>query len=170
MNTIESLEYFKIINCNPNYDISNFGLVRNRKTGKLLYGCISNTGYPVISLSKEGKAKTYLIHRLVAEAFIDNPNNYDFIDHIDRNKINNHYKNLRWATHSMNMRNKKPHGKIDIAGISFHTTKQAYIATINGNDKRHKKEFSIKQYGNPQRALLHAKIWRKSQELKFDYF
>lgn len=52
-----------------------------------------------------GVNMTKLVHRLVAEAFIPNPNNYPFIDHIDGNPANNNAENLRWCTRSMNMLN-----------------------------------------------------------------
>ena len=48
---------------------------------------------------------TTLVHRLVAEAFIDNPQGYTEIDHVNRNKSDNRADNLRWVTHSENMRN-----------------------------------------------------------------
>lgn len=49
------------------------------------------------------------VHRLVAEAFIENPNNYPEVDHINRLKTDNTERNLRWATHSMNMQNTSRH-------------------------------------------------------------
>ena len=52
---------------------------------------------------------TTLVHRLVAEAFIDNPNGYTEIDHLNRNKLDNSVANLRWVTHSENMRNSTMH-------------------------------------------------------------
>jgi hypothetical protein len=164
------VEKFRIINNYPNYDISNFGVVRNRNTGRLLSGSIGNHGYPSICLSSKGTKNTLLIHRLVAQAFIDNPNEYDCIDHIDRVKTNNHYKNLRWATHSMNMRNRKSHGKVDITGISFGTRDKCYRVTINDDDgKRITKHFAVSKYGNKARALQYAKMWRLAQERKYGY-
>ena len=63
----------------------------------------SNNGYKTIMLrSNEGKAKIFRVHRLVAEAFVENPNNYPIINHIDGVKNNNHFSNLEWCTHSMN--------------------------------------------------------------------
>ena len=57
-------------------------------------------------MRKNGKCYGKYIHRLVAEYFIPNPNNYDEVDHIDRNKQNNHISNLRWCIRSMNKLNK----------------------------------------------------------------
>jgi hypothetical protein len=54
-------------------------------------------------LSKCGKAKTKAIHRLVAETFIDNPNRYNYINHIDCNKTNNNVENLEWCTQKHNV-------------------------------------------------------------------
>lgn len=64
--------------------------------------------YPSINISirdnnKFVKQIRYYVHRLVAETFIPNPNNYSEIDHIDRNKSNNHVSNLRWCSREENM-------------------------------------------------------------------
>lgn len=61
-------------------------------------------GYPIIGLSKNGKLRTRTIHRLVAETFIDNPNNYSIINHKDCNKTNNNINNLEWCTQKHNVR------------------------------------------------------------------
>lgn len=62
-------------------------------------------GYYVVDLYKNKIGKTTKIHRLVAEAYIPNPENKPMIDHIDQNKLNNSIDNLRWATHQENMCN-----------------------------------------------------------------
>ena len=59
-------------------------------------------GYIVVGLSKNGKQKNYKVHRLVAIAFISNPNNYVEINHIDENKHNNNVDNLEWCTRKYN--------------------------------------------------------------------
>lgn len=64
--------------------------------------CSYHNGYRTVGLTKNGKTKTTYIHRLVAEAFIDNPNNYKIINHIDEDKSNNYYKNLEWCTYQYN--------------------------------------------------------------------
>ena len=59
----------------------------------------SKTGYKFVILDK----KTCYVHRLVAEAFVDNPNNYPQINHKDENKANNSVENLEWCTEKYNM-------------------------------------------------------------------
>jgi len=59
--------------------------------------------YRSVSLSKNGKGKTYRIHRLVAEAFIPNPNNYPNVLHNDNDTSNNSVSNLRWGTQKDNL-------------------------------------------------------------------
>lgn len=55
-------------------------------------------------LMENGHKKLYLVHRLVAETFVENPYNYDIVNHIDGNKRNNNYQNLEWCTLSHNQR------------------------------------------------------------------
>lgn len=65
----------------------------------------NNRGYHTVTLTKDGISKQYGVHRLVAEAFIPNPNNLPEVDHIDRNPSNNIVDNLRWCTHKENLNN-----------------------------------------------------------------
>lgn len=87
------------------YTISDEGVVYRQhgtfvKSNK---GTQNKDGYCKVSLSKRGdKPKQYLVHRLVAEAFIPNPDNLPVVDHIDEDKTNNHVSNLRWCTHAQN--------------------------------------------------------------------
>lgn len=94
------------------YQISNIGRVKSleRKVGhrllkeKILSPTINNTkdGYLQINLSINKKRYPKLIHRLVAEAFIENPNNLPCINHKDENKINNNVDNLEWCDYKYN--------------------------------------------------------------------
>jgi uncharacterized HNH endonuclease L245 len=88
-----------------NYEVSSEGKVFNKKTGKELKGTFVRNEYHSVQLTIEGKPKTFMVHRLVAEAFCENPNNYAIVDHIDRNKLNNNASNLRWVDSSTNAKN-----------------------------------------------------------------
>lgn len=64
----------------------------------------STPGYYIVHLQKDGKAKTVHVHRLVAMAFIPNPNNLPFINHKDETRTNNRVENLEWCTPQYNLR------------------------------------------------------------------
>lgn len=85
------------------YEISNLGRIRNYKKHILSPNIVTN-GYSMITLCKNKIHNRCLIHRLVAQAFIPNPNNYPTINHIDENKSNNCVNNLEWCTRSYNSR------------------------------------------------------------------
>lgn len=87
-----------------NYLISSCGTVKNIKTSRILKQQDNGKGYKLVDLCKDGKATKKYIHRLVALAFICNPNGYKEVNHIDENKSNNHVSNLEWCTHAYNMR------------------------------------------------------------------
>lgn len=72
------------------------------KQGTVIKHIINNRGYHTVHLHKNGVQKTYLVSRLVANAFIPNPNNLPEVDHIDENKDNNCVSNLRWCTRQFN--------------------------------------------------------------------
>ena len=103
------------------YQVSNLGRVKSlnyRKTGKEKTLRLRNhkTGYVYIGLSKNGETKHYRVHRLVAETFISNPNNYLEVNHKDENPSNNRVDNLEWCTHTYNVyygaRNKRISNKL----------------------------------------------------------
>lgn len=64
---------------------------------------LHSEGYKIVSLTRGGKTKTHYVHRLVAEAFIDNPNNYPTVNHKDEDKTNNFVDNLEWCTYEYNV-------------------------------------------------------------------
>lgn len=85
-----------------NYQISDDGRVWSKKSNKWLKP-IDVNGYKKASLYKNGKEYQRLVHRLVAEAFIPNPNNYDEINHINEDKSDNRVENLEWCTPNYNI-------------------------------------------------------------------
>lgn len=95
------------------YQVSNFGNVKsldkvifnkgskkyNNIKGKILSQNKTNgNGYKIVSLNHNGNSKNHYIHRLVLTSFVENTNNYNYINHKDENKSNNHVSNLEWCT------------------------------------------------------------------------
>lgn len=92
---------WKKINRNNNYSINEVGDVRNDTSGRIKKPFVNKkNNYLIVDLYMNNKSKKVPIHRLVAEAFILNPENKLTVDHIDRNRRNNSIENLRWATYS----------------------------------------------------------------------
>lgn len=90
------------------YEVSSLGNIRKILINgqfKSLKTTPNNWGYYTIGLRKDGKVKQYRISRLVAEAFIPNPESKPYVDHIDTDKANNKADNLRWVTPSENSNN-----------------------------------------------------------------
>ena len=90
----------------PNYFIDLHGTVyvKRIKGFKIIKNQIAKNGYVRAELWKEDKGKKFLVHRLVAQAFIKNENNYPQVNHKDGDKANNYYKNLEWTTRSKNQK------------------------------------------------------------------
>jgi hypothetical protein len=85
------------------YEVSDLGKVRNTKSGKILAENPTETGYMKVNIRKDKQSYTRKVHRLVAEAYIDNPNGYEEIDHINEDKTDNRVENLRWCSRQMNL-------------------------------------------------------------------
>ena len=85
------------------YSVSNLGRVRSDRSGDILEPYYNEKRrYYYISCQKPGYRKNFILHRLVAEAFIENPNNYPCVDHINFNTKDNRACNLQWVTHKQN--------------------------------------------------------------------
>ena len=93
-----------IKNYEGHYQVSNFGRVKSIKFGKeiILKPVTDRHGYLLVSLWKNNKQKTYKVHRLVAEAFIDNSDNLPQVNHKDENPLNNNVNNLEWCNSKYN--------------------------------------------------------------------
>lgn len=101
------------------YEINEDGVLRNVKSKKIVVGYQEKNGYQRVRIENKclGPVVRTTIHRLVAEAFIPNPNNLPEVNHIDTDKQNNHVSNLEWTDHSGNMKHAYAHG-INTEGIT----------------------------------------------------
>jgi hypothetical protein len=116
----------KLIKDFPDYSILRDGRVYSFKTRKFLSGTLRN-GYVKLTLLNRYKPKTFVIHRLVAQAFIPNPENKPEVNHIDGNKLNNHVSNLEWCTRIENYRHAVSNN------LAFRSPKIVYQYDIKGN-------------------------------------
>lgn len=113
-------EVWKTITNYPNYQVSSLGRVKSIKRQiidswgrthnipeKIIFQRLRKDGYYDCKLCKNGKYKQFLVHRLVAQEFVTNPNplEYDCVDHIDTNRQNSCVDNLRWVNHKLNQNN-----------------------------------------------------------------
>lgn len=100
------MEIFKDIEGYDNYQISNLGRVWSKSRNKIMSvgKHKSNSGYVQVMLFKDGEYHWRYIHRMVAKAFIENPNNYRTVNHKDGVKTNNTADNLEWASDEQQQR------------------------------------------------------------------
>lgn len=130
------MEGYIIIKDFENYEINKQGEIRNIKTKYILGGCINSRGYKVITLSKDRKKTNVYLHRLLGIAFIDNPDNKPYIDHINGDKSDNDLSNLRWVNEQENSSNKikQPNKSSQYKGVSYvkKTGKWGSSIKING--------------------------------------
>ena len=89
-----------------NYIINPDGTVYSKNYNRCIKPFLNDKGYFRCELFNEGNKRNILIHRLVAEHFIPNPNNYTQVDHINRIKTDNNVSNLRWVTRRQNQHNR----------------------------------------------------------------
>ena len=85
------------------YAVTSCGKVWSYMSQKFLEPSADKNGYLKVNLSKNGKAKNFRVHRLVAEAYIPNPDNLPMINHKDENKTNNCLQNLEWCDAKYNI-------------------------------------------------------------------
>lgn len=161
-------EIWKTIKGFGNYEISNLGRVKSHKYrhSHIMSNSRRKDGYCRVTLCANGIRKNYFVHRLVAEAFIDNPNGYPQVNHKDENKMNNSVDNLEWCESEYNM------------NYSNGTPVEQY--TIDGKFiKRYDGVRQAQRYTNIERATISrcckgiykqagGFVWRYSQEVIYE--
>jgi hypothetical protein len=115
-----------------NYSVSNMGNVRNDRTNRILQPGVDGNGYFVVNLCKNEKPKTMRVHKLVANAFIEKPDDKTCVDHKNNNKLDNNINNLRWVTYTENNQNASisSRNSSGVKGVSFYKNLQKWRAHI----------------------------------------
>lgn len=151
---------WKTIEEYPNYEVSNTGLVRNKKSGRVLKPAKNTTGYPQVPLCNNGRCKLRLVHRLVAEAFIENtnPEEYDQINHKNSCRSDNKVENLEWCSGSYNMRHMVANGHSTIAKLDYkQASKIRELLLLGAKVKRLAEKFGVPPH--TIRNIKYGRIW-----------
>ncbi len=132
------------------YQVSNFGNIRSldrvvkcrcgyriAKGKNIITSYLNKSNYIQVDLSKNSKVKTFTVHRLVAQAFIPNPNNLPCVNHKDENPSNNCVENLEWCTHK-------------------------YNSNYGNNPSKHS-AIMYDRYKNPNTLKQFERIWKNNQ-------
>lgn len=135
------------------YQVSNLGRVKHLKKNKIKEIYHSKHGYCRVGLSKNGKMKNKLVHRLVAEQFIDNEMDKPQVNHIDGDKSNNRVENLEWVTASENQIHSYS------KGLNKGSEKQKEAVRINGL----KNSIKVLQLNKENKIL---KEWKSLSEIE----
>ncbi len=139
-------EVWKPIDGFPGYEISNLGKVKS--PNKILKTTPNYSGYHLVTLCNSKKYITPRVHRLVAKAFIPNPNNLPEVNHLDGDKSNNKASNLIWCSSKQNMRHAIETGLIKQKRLSLEEIKQIKFEYKNGKTVPElAKKFGISENG-----------------------
>ena len=168
---------WKTIDIFPGYKISNDGHVYSEKTKRVLNKIKNSSGYYHICLTIDGKMQYQLLHRLIAMAFIPNPDNKPFVNHIDGNKKNNMIENLEWVTNQENikhafdigiMKGKPSCRKRKVVQIDKNTNKiiQEFDSQLEASHKLNIHPGSLSSCLNKRYKTSGGYIWKYKEEVE----
>lgn len=147
---------FKPVKNFEGYYISDCGKVVSFKTKepKIMCTWYGSSGYEDVKLSNNGKISHKMIHRMVGDAFVPNPNNKNEIHHKDNNPKNNHYSNLEWVTRKENLKHsyETMSPTRNYKKCELHHEDNGYIKTFN--DKLSACKFASENYGCSHTSLM----------------
>lgn len=181
------MEEWRFVADFPQYMVSNLGRVKSlpreakggvtyRIVEKILKPAINNKGYEWVNLYDGARCRDFFVHRLVAEAFIPNPENKPNIDHINTNVHDNRVENLRWVTQKENLKNPISEERRMKAVRRACQTKEfgAKMSRIvselmkNENYKAKIREALVEKYKNPK--MRENAVLRNTQKKTVEHF
>jgi hypothetical protein len=135
-----TVEEWRTVPGHTRYSVSNTGRVKNNKTGRILKQSNARKGYLSVGLVPDGvrnEHTTFVVHRLVAEAFVPNPEGKPYVDHINRETMDNRPENLRWATGHENAVNNgiSRNNTSGFKGVYWNIGAKKWMAYIRHEDK-----------------------------------
>ena len=157
------MEEWKKIDGFPHYEVSDMGNIKSLYSGKILKPSLHWGGYLMVNLSENGKIKTKLVHRLVAEAFVENPQGKPSVDHINMNKQDNRAVNLRWQTQKEQLNNEDQ---------DYKTNQLCEKAKEIMRKYREENKEKLKEYGkvyreeNKEKLKEYDKVYREENKEK----
>ena len=163
----EDMTEWKCFDKYPKYLFSNKGEVKSYHSPipKFLKPVSDFHGYKMLTLYNGKKKKRYYLHRIIAILFVPNPYNSPFVDHIDRNKSNFHFSNLRWVTASENAKNRDPSSfsvtsrpifKCDLDGVIL----EKYVSAKEASRQTGISYTHIKDYANGNVTITRGFTWK----------
>jgi len=157
-------EWRDVVGYEDFYQVSSYGKVRSldrviartargvssnyTKPGALMSQSKKGSFYMRVCLSKESKSNKHYVHRLVAQAFKDNPHSLPCVNHLDGDKMNNNKDNLKWCTHAENNQHAKDLGLHNVHGEGCHLSKLTSIDVLDICDKLDNKDMTYKEIAN----------------------
>jgi hypothetical protein len=105
-----------------NYIITKEGSIISKKTGKQIYVHVNKKGYNFVRLYDNGFSCTCLVHRMIAEMYVPNPDKLPEVNHKDGNKSNNNHWNLEWTTRKGNVDHAVANGLVP-SGVNHYSSK-----------------------------------------------
>lgn len=163
------MEEFRELKGFDNYKISNLGRIYSiKRRACLRVKKLGNSGYYQVRLSKDGSYIYKNLHRLLAETFIPNPNNYRTVNHINGNKLDNRLENLEWASDC------RQQHEACLLGLK-HTTQ--HVLTVDEINEVYKKYFEegqsvyslAKEYGTRKQQIAKLVKGQRHQDLYRQY-
>lgn len=154
------------------YQVSNLGRVKSLRRNIILKSKIERNGYERVILSANNNTKGYSVHRLVATAFISNPNNYPIVNHKDENRANNCVNNLEWCTQKHNVnygtgiaKRVKSQSKKVLQFNPDGTFVKEWESTMEIGRAMNKSQGHIVQVCNGQRKTAYGYLWKYKKEM-----